>query len=97
MKVTRGSAKMKETKEETQNNVEMKGNEHNKCVGIYFSFFAFDVLFRKNWLNAPTGTRTHVSWSLVRRDNHYTTETHHAGNIASLSPWMIRGTQLFLH
>ena len=38
MKVTRGSAKMKETKEETQNNVEMKGNEHNKCVGICFSF-----------------------------------------------------------
>ena len=27
---------------------------------------------------------THVSWSLVRRDNYYTTETHHAGNITSL-------------
>ena len=46
-----------------------------------FPFFPFDVLFRKNWLSAPTGTRTHVSWSLVSRDNHYTTGTHHAGNI----------------
>ena len=39
----------------------------NKYLGI---FIPFDVLFRKNWLNAPNGTRTHVSWSLVRRENH---------------------------
>ena len=62
----------------------MKGNEHMSLLVSVFLFFPFDVLFRKNWLNAPTGTRTHVSWSLVRRDNHYTTGTHHAGDIASL-------------
>ena len=44
----------------------------------------FDILFRKNWLNTPNGTRAHVSWSLGRRDNHYTTGNHHAGNMASL-------------
>ena len=53
----------------------MKGNIHLSIWASIFSFLPFDVLFRKNWLNAPTGTRTHVSWSLVRRDNHYTTRT----------------------
>ena len=51
----------------------MKGNIHISIWASFF-FFPFYVLFRKNWLNAPTGTRTHVSLSLVRHNNHYTTE-----------------------
>ena len=47
-------------------------------------FIPFDVLFRKKWLNAPERDSNPRLWSLVRRDNHYTTGTHHAGNIASL-------------
>ena len=50
----------------------MKGIEQ---ISIWASYFPFDVLFRKKWLNAPNGTQTHVSWSLVRRENHYTTVT----------------------
>ena len=61
-----------------------RGEEISQCVGICFSFFPFDIIFGKNWLNAPTGTRTHGSWSLVKRDNPYTIGTRHAGNIASL-------------
>ena len=50
----------------------MKGNIHIS-IWVSFFFFPFNVLFRKNWLNAPTGTQTHVSWSLVRRDAHILT------------------------
>ena len=62
----------------------VKGNEHISVLVYVFLFSHSTYSSEKNWLNAPTGTRTHVSWSLVRRDNHYTTGTHHAGNIASL-------------
>ena len=49
------------------------------------SILTFDKLFerKKNQWNALTRTRTHVFWSLGTHDNHYTTRTHHAGNIAN--------------
>ena len=61
----------------------MKGN-NNYVINNTESFSSFQHTHPKKLVfDAPTGTRTRVSWLLVRRDNHYTTGTHHAGNIAS--------------
>ena len=68
------------TKKKHKHGVEK--NRTYKYIGIIFlSTYSSE----KNWLTSPNGTRTHVSCKSVgRRDNHYTTGTRHAGNIASL-------------